>query len=30
MRKRDGVRVHHKEEQWDEISPLEKERWGEG
>ena len=29
MRKNDGVRVHHKEEQWGESSPLEKERWGE-
>ena len=29
MRKGDGVRVHHKEEGWDESSPLEKERWGE-
>ena len=28
MRKSDGVRVHHKEERWDEKSPLEKERWG--
>ena len=28
-RKSDGVRVHHKEERWDESSPLEKERWGE-
>ena len=27
MRKSDGVRVHHKEEQWGESSPLEKERW---
>ena len=28
MRKSDGVRVHHKEERWDENSQLEKERWG--
>ena len=26
MRKSDGMRVHHKEEQWGESSPLEKER----
>ena len=29
MRRSDGVRVHHKEELWDEKSQLEKERWGE-
>ena len=29
MEKSDGVRVHRKEEQWDESTPLEKERWGE-
>ena len=29
MRKSDGVRIHHKEERWDESSRLEKERSGE-
>ena len=29
MRKSDGVRVHHREERWDDILPLEKEQWGE-
>ena len=29
MRKRDGMRVHHKEERWGESSPLEKEHWAE-
>ena len=29
MRKSDEVRVHHKEERWDESSVLEKERWSE-
>ena len=29
MRKSDGERVYHKEDQWDETSTLEKERWGE-
>ena len=29
MSKSDGVRVHHKEEQWGESSPLKKEQWGE-
>ena len=27
MRESDGVRVHYKEEQRDETSTLEKERW---
>ena len=29
MRKSDGMRVHHKEERWGEISPLEQECWAE-
>ena len=29
MRKSDGVRAHHKEQQWGESYQLEKERWGE-
>ena len=29
MRKSDGARVDHKEEQWGENSPLEKGQWGE-
>ena len=28
MRKSDGVRVHHKKEQWGETLPLQKEQWG--
>ena len=28
MRKSDGVRVHHKKEQWGESSPWENKRWG--
>ena len=27
MKKSDWERVHHKEERWDESSPIEKERW---